>query len=76
MQDNTERPTAYTSRTLLAPERNYSQIEKEGLTVIYSVKKFHQYLFGRHATIVTDHKPLLGFLSEATPIPVMAAARI
>ena len=76
MQDGTERPIAYDSRTLSAPERNYSQIEKERLAVIYSEKKFHQYLFGRHVTIVTDHIPLLGLLSETTPIPVMAAARI
>ena len=69
MQDGTERPTAYASRTLSAPERNYSQIEKEGLAFIYSVKKFHQYLFGRHVTIVTDYKPLLGLLSETTLIP-------
>ena len=76
MQDGTERPIAYASRTLSTPERNYSQIEKEGLAVVYSVKKFHQYLFGKHVTIVTDHKPLLGLLSETVPIPVMAAARI
>ena len=54
MQDGAERPIAYASRTLPAPERNYSQILKEGLAVIYSVKKFHQYLFGRHVTIVRD----------------------
>ena len=76
MQDGTERPIAYASRTLSTPERNYSQIEKEGLAVVYSVKNFHQYLFGRPVTIMTDHKPLLGLLSETAPIPVMAAARI
>ena len=40
------------------------------------VKKFHQYIFGRHVTITTDHKPLLGLLSEDKAIPSMAAARI
>ena len=76
MPDGTERPIAYTSRTLLPAERNYSQIEWECLAMVYSVKKLHQYLFGRSFTMTTDHKPLLGLLGEEKLVPIMSAARI
>ena len=59
MEDGTERPIAYHSRSLSPAEKNYAQIDKEGLAVIDGLKKFHQYLWGRKFTIVTDHKPLL-----------------
>ena len=39
------------SRTLSKSERNYSQIYKEGLTIVFAGKKFHQYGYGRHFTI-------------------------
>ena len=57
-------------------ERGYGQIEKEGLAIVYSIKKFHQYIYGRHFEIFTDHKPLIGVLGETKPIPPHAAARI
>ena len=65
MEDGTERPIACNSRSLSPAEINYAQIDKEGLAVIDGQKKFHQYLWGRNLTIVTDHKPLLGWLLEA-----------
>ena len=36
--------------------------EKEGLACIFSVKKFHNFLFGHPFEMITDHKPLLGLL--------------
>ena len=46
MEDGTERPIAYASRTLSPAEKTYSQLEKEASSIIFGVKKFHQYLFG------------------------------
>ena len=64
MPDGSERPIGYASRTLTKSERNYSQLEKEGLSCIFGIKKFHDYVFGHAFELVTDHKPLLGLLKE------------
>ena len=40
-----ERPIAFTSRTLSSSEKNYSQLEKEALSLIFGLRKFHQYLY-------------------------------
>ena len=76
MADVTEKPVSYAARTLSKAERNYSQMEKQALAITCTVKKFHQYLYGQHFVLLTDHKPLLGLLSEEKAIPSMAAAQI
>ena len=76
MADGTERPIAYASRTLTASERNYSQLEKEGLACNFGIKRFHDYVFGRSFELVTDHKPLLGLLKEYRATSQQASSRI
>ena len=47
LPDNSERPVAYASRTFSPAEVKYSQLDKEALSIVYGVKNFHQYLYGR-----------------------------
>ena len=62
LPDGSERPVAFTSRTLSASERNYAQVEREALSLIFGVKHFHYYLYGHHFILVTDHKPVTAIL--------------
>ena len=76
MPDGTEKPVGYASRTLSKAEKNYSQLEKEGLSLVFGIKRFHLYLFGHSFKLVTHHKPLLGLLSERKATSPQASARI
>ena len=71
-----ERPVAFASRTLTKSEKNYAQLEKEAFALIFGVKHFHQYLYARSFTLVTDHRPLTTILSPHKGIPSLAAARL
>ena len=62
-------PVAFASRVLQPAERNYNTQEIEGLALIYAVKKFHAYLFGRPFTVVTDHQAILNILTSSSPSP-------
>ena len=76
MSEGVERPIAYVSRTLTEAEKKYSQLDKEGLAIVFGVKKFHYYLYGRPFTIESDHQPLSYLFSEKKGIPILASARI
>ena len=76
MPDGSEQPIGYVSRTLNSAERHYSQLEKEGLSCVFGIKRFYLYLFGHPFTLITDHKPLLGFLDGQKPTSPQASARI
>ena len=76
MPNGEERPIAFASRTLSSSEKNYAQIEREALSLIFGVRKFHKYLYGRKFTLITDHKPLTTILNPKSSIPTLAAARM
>ena len=76
MPDGNEQPIAFTSCSLSEAELNYAHLNKEGLAIVYEIKKFHQYLFGRSFTICSDHKLLQHIFSETYPIPSLASAHL
>ena len=57
-------------------ERNYSQIEKEALAIVWSIKRLHRYLFAKPFMLVTDHKPLQFIFNPNKSITVMGISRI
>lgn len=75
-ENGSRRPIAHASRALNQAEKNYSQIEKEGLALVFAVKKFHRYVFGREFNLETDHKPLLSIFGSKKGIPIYTANRL
>lgn len=54
----------FTSRSLSKSEQNYSVSKRELLAIVFSFKKFENYLIGRRFILLTDHKPLSYILSQ------------
>lgn len=62
LQDN--KPISFASRSLTSGERNYAQIEKEMLSILFACNKFNFYAYGRKVKVINDHKPLLGIMRK------------
>lgn len=73
--DKNEKPVLFASSTLSPAERNYSQVHREALAVVFSVKKFHKYIYGKKFTIRSDCQALREIFSNKN-IPAVAAARL
>ena len=57
-------PVAYAPRSMTSAERNYAQIEKEQLGVVFACERFHTCIYGRTVTVETDHKPLIAISTK------------
>ena len=74
--EGVETPLAHASKTLTDTQKRYSQIEREALAIVFGVKKFHQFLYGRKFRLITDHKPLVAIFSPNKQLPVLTAQRL
>ncbi|PIO55133.1 hypothetical protein TELCIR_23484, partial [Teladorsagia circumcincta] len=74
--NGSEKVVYHTSRCLTPAQKNYSQIEKEALALIFAVQKFHRFIHGRHFKLKTDHKPLVAIFGNKKGIPVYSANRL
>ena len=66
-QPPSDLPIAYASRCLNSHEINYSTIEKESLAVLWAVKHFRPYVYGKKFRIFTDHQPLVWLFNVKDP---------
>ncbi|CAI6370293.1 unnamed protein product [Macrosiphum euphorbiae] len=62
LQDS--KPVAFASRSLTSTESNYAQIEKELLSVTFSLSKFHNYIYGSKIIVKNDHLPLVSLMKK------------
>ena len=51
-------PVAFASKKLSDRKKRYSTIERECLALVWAIKRFQVYLYGKLFTIQTDHQPL------------------
>lgn len=76
MVDQIEKPVIFGSSSLTPAEKNYSQLHREALAIVYAVKKFEKYLMGKEFTIQTDHQSLREIFHPTKNTPAVAAARL
>lgn len=75
-EDHPWLPIQFCSRTLNSSERNYSNIEREALSVVFGLEKFKHYLLGSKFIIANDQKPLHRLFARDKPVPTTCSARI
>ncbi len=59
-----ERVISYTSCLLDSAQKNYSTTEKECLALVWAVKRFRAYIWGRKVRVVTDHHSLCWLMKK------------
>jgi len=57
---NGERPICFASTSLTKAKQDYSQLDREELSIVWGVKKMSDYIYGRRFTLITENRPYLG----------------
>jgi hypothetical protein len=66
---NQVNPLHFASHPLSDTETRYPQIDREALSIYWSIKRFHLYLYGKEFRVITDHKPLVNLFNNPTSKP-------
>jgi hypothetical protein len=66
-QTGKDLPIAYANRKFNKAERNYSTVEKELAAIVWGIKHFRPYLYGRKFKIMSDHQPVTRIMSVRDP---------
>lgn len=69
--DGVDRPIMFASSTLTDAQKNYSQLHREALAIVFAAKKFHKYIYGKQFVIFSDHQPLREIFNEKKSTPVV-----
>ena len=51
-------------------------MDREALGIVWAVQKFFLYLYARHWTLITDHKPLAQILHPHKSLPILRISRM
>ena len=73
---NDEKIAACSSRTLTETVKNYSQIERECLVIVYGCEKNRLYLLGQEFTIYSDHKAIINILNNPKSVVPLRIERL
>ena len=73
MPNGEEQLFQFASRSLTRAEQ---KIEREGLGIIFDIKRFYPFMFGRKFTLVTNNKPLAVIINPRNDIPAVGTERI
>ena len=69
-------PVAYASASLKDSQKNYSQVDREGLAVFWSITHFRQYLLCKDFTLLTDCSALVKIFGKNNDLKGCAAGRL
>ena len=57
-------PVSYASCSVSNAERNYANIERELLAIVFACERFHQFIYGGTTLVETDHRPLVNLFKK------------
>lgn len=64
------------TRVGAALSHEYSQVDKDAYDVIFGVKKFYQYVYGREFTIIKDNKAISQIFAPDKGLPILSSNRM